>query len=64
MQSQRPGIPVGRVDAGLVGSEHILEAWREATSPLCDTYPLPSRGEFDASIVAYNLDGLVVTDLR
>ena len=64
MQSQRPGIPVGRVDAGLVGSEHILEAWREATSPLCDTYPLPSRGEFDASIVAYNLDGLVVSRMR
>jgi AraC-like DNA-binding protein len=64
MQSRRPEIPVGRVNAGLVGREHILEAWREATSPVCDTYPLCSQGEFDASIVAYNLDGLIVSRLR
>jgi AraC-like DNA-binding protein len=64
MQSQRPEIPVGRVNAGLVGREHILEAWREATSPVHDTYPLSSQGDFDASIVAYNLDGLVVSRMR
>lgn len=64
MQSWRPGIPVGRVDAALVGREHILEAWREATSPVHRTCPLPSQGKFDASIVAYNLDGLVVSRMR
>jgi AraC-like DNA-binding protein len=64
MRSRRPEIPVGRVNAGLVGREHILEAWREAISPICDTYPLCSPSEFDASIVAYNLDGLVVSRVR
>jgi AraC-like DNA-binding protein len=64
MRSRRPGIPVGRVDAALVGREHILEAWREATSPVHRTYPLPSQGGFDASIVAHNMDGLVVSRMR
>jgi AraC-like DNA-binding protein len=52
------------VNAALVGHEHILGAWREATSPVYDTDPLPSRPGFDASIVAYNLDGLVVSRMR
>ena len=64
MQSRRPEIQVGRVDAALVGHEHILEAWREAISPVYDTDPLPSQAGFDASIVAYNLDGLVVSRMR
>ena len=58
MQSQLPCLEPQRLNAQLVGRENLVEAWREATRSAILCEPLtPER--FDASISAYNLDGLV-----
>ncbi len=52
-----------RLDAQVVGRENIVEAWREATRPAYECEPLaPDR--FDASMIAYNLDGVMVGRVR
>jgi AraC-like DNA-binding protein len=52
------------LNAQSVGRANILDAWREATSPVYDAVPVQQREDFDASIVAFNLDGLVVSHVR
>ncbi len=58
-----PEISSQCLDARLVGREHIVEAWREATSASYDCEPL-APDEFDASMIAYNVDGLLVRRVR
>ncbi len=64
MQMRAPEIRAQCLDASLVGREHIFEAWREATGSVLECEPLGAPEDFDASITAYNLDGLVVSRVR
>jgi AraC-like DNA-binding protein len=52
------------VSSELVWRENIIEAWREATSPVYEGEPLRLADRFKGSILAYNLDGLVVSRIR
>ncbi len=63
MATTVPQISPQCLDARLVGREHIVAAWRDAVSPAYDCEPL-APDEFDASLIAYNLDGLMVRRIR
>ena len=58
-----PQVRPQRLDARLVGREQIADAWRQAINPGYDCEPL-APDEFDASRIAYNLDGLTVSLVR
>ena len=61
--SAAPILEPQRLSAELVGRKHIVQAWRETTSAAFVCEPLaPER--FDASLVAYNLDGLLISRAR
>ncbi len=46
-----------------MGRDRIREAWREATSPVFDTSPLAGDDGFDASITAFNLEGILIAQI-
>ena len=52
-----------RLDTRLVGRAQTVTAWQKAISPAYECEPL-TPDEFEASLISYNLDGLMVRRVR